>query len=53
MISNVSAGMDAIITPQSYLIMVMIILYAYTIVNFMVGRHLKKISLVEILKERE
>ena len=53
MISNVSAGMSAIITPQSYLFMVMIILGAYTIVNFMVGRHLKKISLVEILKERE
>ncbi|AFA49084.1 ABC transporter permease [Acetobacterium woodii] len=53
MIANVSAGMKATITPQSYLIMAAIILSAYTVVNFMVGRHLKKISLVEILKVRE
>ncbi|WP_050740598.1 FtsX-like permease family protein [Acetobacterium bakii] len=53
MVSNVSVGMNAIMVPQSYLIMAAIILSAYTIVNYMVGRHLKKISLVEILKERE
>lgn len=53
MISNVSAGMKATITPQSYLIMAAIILSAYISVDFMVGRHLRKISLVEILKERE
>ncbi|MCG2731388.1 MAG: ABC transporter permease, partial [Acetobacterium sp.] len=53
MVSNVSAGMNATMPPQSYLIMVAIILSTYTIVNYLVGRHLKKISLVEILKERE
>jgi putative ABC transport system permease protein len=53
MVSNVSAGMNATMSPQSDLIMVAIILGAYAAVNFMVGRHLKKISLVEILKERE
>lgn len=53
MVSNVSAGMNATMSPQSYLIMVAVILSAYAIVNFMVGRHLKKISLAEILKERE
>lgn len=53
MVSNVSAGMNATMSPQSYLIMVAVIFSAYAIVNFMVGRHLKKISLVEILKERE
>ncbi|WP_026395342.1 ABC transporter permease [Acetobacterium malicum] len=44
MVSNVSAGMNATMSPQSYLIMVAVILSAYAIVNFMVGRHLKKIS---------
>lgn len=53
MVSNVSAGMNATMAPQSYLIMVAIILSVYAIVNYLVGRHLKKISLVEILKERE
>nr|WP_320025396.1 FtsX-like permease family protein [uncultured Acetobacterium sp.] len=53
MVSNVSAGMNATMEPQSYLIMVAIIITTYAIVNYLVGRHLKKISLVEILKERE
>ncbi|MEL7662122.1 FtsX-like permease family protein [Acetobacterium wieringae] len=53
MVSNVSAGMNATMSLQSDLIMVAIILGAYASVNFMISRHLKKISLAEVLKTRE
>lgn len=53
LVSYVSAGMGANLSPLLYLIIVGIIFISYLIVNFMAGRHLKKISLIEILKDRE
>lgn len=53
MISNVNAGFESFIPLNLYLIILGIILISYLYVDIMVGRHLKKISLVEILKSRE
>ncbi len=53
MISNVAAGFESFIPVNLYLVIIGIILVSYFIVNLMVSRHLKKVSLVEILKDRE
>lgn len=53
MISNVPAGFDGFIPVSFYIIIIGIISLSYLVVNFMAGRHLKKVSLVEILKDRE
>lgn len=52
-VSNVSAGMPTVMPYYLYLIMVGIIMGSYLLVNILLSRHLKKVSLVEILKERE
>ena len=52
-ISNVSAGMPTVMSLYLYLIMIGIILGSYLLVNLLLSRYLKKVSLVEILKERE
>ncbi|SEW18201.1 ABC transporter permease [[Clostridium] fimetarium] len=52
-ISNVSAGMPTVMPVYLYLIMIGIIMGSYLLVNVLLSRHLKKVSLVEILKERE
>ncbi|MCB2290166.1 ABC transporter permease [Clostridium sp. CS001] len=53
MISNVAAGFESYIPLSLYFTITGIILASYLVVNFLVGRHLKKVSLVEILKNRE
>jgi len=52
-ISNVSVGMPTVMPVYLYLIMIGIILFSYFGVNVLLSRHLKNVSLVEILKERE
>jgi len=52
-ISNVSAGMPTVMPLYLYFIMIAIIMGSYLLVNVLLSRHLKKVSLVEILKERE
>lgn len=53
MISNVVAGFESYIPLNLYLAVIGIILLSYLVVNFLLGRHLQKVTLVEILKNRE
>lgn len=53
LISNVSAGMKVYLGSRIYLLIVLIIFISYFTVNYFLRRHLKKISLAEVLKERE
>ena len=53
MISNVAAGFESYIPLNLYLAVIGIILLSYLAVNFMMGRHLQKVTLAEILKNRE
>lgn len=52
-VSNVNAGFEAYITPEGYVFIIAIILLTYALTRFMLERYLKKISLSEILKNRE
>lgn len=53
MVANVATAMPAYISPMDYVIIIAIIFVSYFIVNLLLKKHLKKISLVEILKDRE
>lgn len=53
LVSNVAAGLKPYLYSWMYLVIFIIIAISYMVVNFMVARHLKKVSLVEILKDRE
>jgi len=53
MVSNVATAMPVYILPISYMMIIGIIFVSYFIVNLFLKKHLKKISLVEILKDRE
>lgn len=52
-VSNVNAGFEAYITSEGYVFIIAIILLTYALTWFMLERYLKKISLSEILKNRE
>lgn len=52
-VSNVAAGMPVVIPGYLFILMIGIILGSYIVVNGMLSRHLKKVSLTEILKDRE
>ena len=52
-VPNVNAGFEAYITPEGYVFIIAIILLTYALTRFMLERYLKKISLSEILKNRE
>lgn len=52
-VSNVNAGFEAYITPEGYVFIIAIIFLTYALTRFMLERYLKKISLSEILKNRE
>jgi putative ABC transport system permease protein len=53
LISNFASGMKVYVSHAIYAEMIGIIFGTYFIVNYLLGRHLNKISLVEILKDRE
>ncbi|NFL78838.1 FtsX-like permease family protein [Clostridium sporogenes] len=53
MVANVATAMPAYIYPMNYVIIIAIIFVSYFIVNLFLKKHLKKVSLVEILKDRE
>lgn len=53
LVANVNSGMSTALQPYLYIIMIFIILGSYLIVNKLLAIHLKKVSLVEILKQRE
>lgn len=53
MVSNMATAMPVYISPVSYGIIIAIIFVSYFIVNLFLKRHIKKVSLVEILKDRE
>ncbi|EHQ88969.1 ABC transporter permease [Desulfosporosinus youngiae] len=53
MISNVAAGFESYIPRTLYLAVIGIILLSYLAVNFSLAKHLQKVTLVEILKNRE
>lgn len=53
MVSNVSVGMGAYLSPYSYGLITCIIFVSYVVVSVLLSRHLKKVSFVEILKNRE
>lgn len=52
-VSNVNAGFEAIITPGGYAIVLSVMWTAYLAVLFALKRRLSKISIDEILKNRE
>lgn len=52
-VSDVAEGMPAYISPVSCIIVVLIILLSYILVNVILSYNLKKISLAEVLKDRE
>lgn len=53
MVSNIPAGLDTTFGIIHYAAIAIIIFGSYFLANYMLGKHLKKISLVEILKARE
>ena len=53
LVSNISAGLKTTMYWYLYIIMIAIIFISYLIVNALLASHLRKISLVEILKDRE
>lgn len=52
-VSNVNAGFSSSIEPSGYLFTCSIMLISYAVSRFMLVRYLRKISLSEILKNRE
>lgn len=53
LVANVNSGMSTALKPYLYIIMIFIIMGSYFIVNKLLSIHLKKVSLAEILKQRE
>ncbi|MBW4082737.1 ABC transporter permease [Paenibacillus sp. S150] len=53
MITNVAAGFESVIPLNLYAVTIGIIFISYLIVQIMLSRHVKEISLVEILRSRE
>ena len=52
-VSNVNCGFEAVIPPGGYVLVVAIIAAAYTATRYALTKHLKKINVTEILKNRE
>ncbi len=53
LISNMASGMETYLSPTGYLEIIGIVMVSYFIVNSLLERHLRKVSLTEILKTRE
>ncbi len=53
LVTNVNAGMDLAWSFGMYVVLIAIVLVTYAIIDFLLNRYLKKISLVEVLKDRE
>lgn len=52
-VSNANCGFEAVIPPGGYVLVVAIIAAAYTATRYALTKHLKKINVTEILKNRE
>lgn len=53
MISNIAAGFESVIPYNLYMITIGIIFISYITVQIMLARHIKQISLLEVLRSRE
>lgn len=53
MVSNIAANFEGVMEPGGYAAIIVIALATYYIVSALLSRHLKGISLAEVLKERE
>ncbi|CAM4502223.1 ABC transporter permease [Paenibacillus typhae] len=53
MISNIAAGFESVIPFNLYLVTIGIVFISYITVQLMLARHIKQISLLEVLRSRE